>query len=174
MTSAPTEDPATHQARRSRAGDIALLVVGCIAFVIARSITTSGSVRIDDFEYWLIGIVPAVLLYALSRAADRFGRPPRPSARRLIAMWVIALALFCLGKDLHLYNLARDRLTETLNLGRSANDFGTMLLLTAAAGAITLAGFVRSARNRPAAMLLAFAAVVVIAAMMHLLLLTWR
>jgi hypothetical protein len=160
--------------RPSRVRDAALLVAGCVAFVDAKSITTAGGVRIDDLEYWLIGTIPLALLYAGSRAVDRFARPPRTSARRLIALWVIALMLFCLGKDFQFYNVVRDGLASGFNLGRGAADFGSMLLLAAVAGVMTLTGLVHSANNRLVAALLALAIVAATASMMHLLLLVWR
>ena len=49
-----------------RRSDYVVLLVGCVAFVAARNLTAGGRVTIDQFQYWLIGLLPflAIILAA--------------------------------------------------------------------------------------------------------------
>jgi hypothetical protein len=153
--------------------NIGLLVAGCVAFVVAKSITTHARVHIDDVEYWLVGILPPVFLYGLSLAADRLvpdaGRDS--IARRLLTTWVLALAAFCLTKELHVYEALRSVVEAAAGVERDSAELIMALVLTTLASMATMTGLVRRAPEKRNAIAVSLAAGVAISGMMYLLLL---
>ncbi|WP_441238929.1 hypothetical protein [Bradyrhizobium sp. 930_D9_N1_4] len=179
MTSASHRGPeGSHETRGlpspvSAIFNIGLLLASCVAFVLAKSITTHGRVHIDDVEYLLVGILPPVLLYGLSVVAERLmpdaGRDS--VARRLLTAWLLALAVFCLGKELHVYEALRSVVEAAVGIGRDGAEFAMAFLLASLASMATLTGFVVRAPEKRSAIAVSLAALVAISVMMHLLLL---
>ncbi|EJN13731.1 hypothetical protein PMI42_02716 [Bradyrhizobium sp. YR681] len=152
--------------------NIGLLLAGSVAFVLAKSITTHGRVHIDDVEYLLVGLMPPVLLYGLSLAADRLIIAGKDSiARRLLATWLLALAAFCLSKELHVYEALRSVIEAAAGIGRDGAEFAMAFLLASLASMATMTGFVVRVTEKRNAITVSLAALVAISAMMHLLLL---
>ena len=52
--------------------DYLVVIFGCIAYVAAVNLTSRGSVKIDQFEYWLLGLGAQILVVALMRIRRRF------------------------------------------------------------------------------------------------------
>jgi hypothetical protein len=50
-----------------RTSDYFLIIAACVAYVAAKNITSNGRVTLDEFQYWLVGIIPFILLVAVSR-----------------------------------------------------------------------------------------------------------
>ncbi|WP_257167842.1 hypothetical protein [Bradyrhizobium sp. SRS-191] len=149
-----------------------LVVAACALFVIAKSIATGGRVHIDDVEYWIVGVVPVALLYGLSllvaRAAPKTGRDA--IAKRLIATWIVTLILFCISKDLHVYEGLRDTVETVAKIGRSAAEAGVALLFAALASMITMTKLIAGAGDRLRLALGALAAIILMVVMASLLL----
>jgi hypothetical protein len=152
--------------------NMGLLLAGCVVFVLAKSITTQGRVHIDNVEYLLVGVIPPVLLYGLSLAAERFfpdaGRDS--VARRLLTTWLLALAAFCLGKELHIYEALRS-VIEAAGIGRDGAELAMSFLLATVASIGTMTGFVVRAPGKRNAIALSLTSLVAISLLMHLLLL---
>ncbi|MDI3561302.1 hypothetical protein [Bradyrhizobium sp. Arg816] len=153
--------------------NIGLLLAGCVAFVLAKSITTHGRVHIDDVEYLLVGVIPPALLYGLSLAADRLipDAGKDSIARRLLTTWLLTLAAFCLGKELHVYEALRSVVEAAAGIGRDGAEFAMAFLLASLASMTTMTGFVSRAPEKRSAIAVSLASLVAISVMMHLLLL---
>ncbi|NPU14368.1 hypothetical protein HL666_26720 [Bradyrhizobium sp. 83002] len=152
-----------------------LVVAACALFVIAKSIATGGRVHIDDVEYWIVGVVPVALLYGLSLLIARATPEARRDAvaRRLIAAWIVTLILFCISKDLHIYEGLRDAVETVAQLGRSAAEAVVALLFAALAAMITMTKLVAEAGDRLRLAIGTLAAIILMTGMASLLL-SWH
>jgi hypothetical protein len=152
-----------------------LVVAACAVFVIAKSIATGGRVHIDDLEYWIVGIVPVVLLYGLSgliaRVVPDVSRDP--VAKRLIGTWLLTLVLFCVSKDFHVYESLRGTGETVAKLDRVSAEVGVALLLATVASLVTMTKFVWEAKHRRGLVIGTLGAVILIMTMTSLLL-SWH
>jgi hypothetical protein len=126
------------QSSRPRGGgkllDMLLLLFGCAAFVVARSISTRGQIHIDQFEIWILGVVPYVVLNGLALLWEAFF--PTSSEDKLskhfVSAWIVLMVAFCILSDAHVYQLLLSALAKVSVL----NLVPASLVL---AGALTIA-----------------------------------
>jgi hypothetical protein len=126
------------QSGRSRGDNkplnVVLLLFGCAAFVVARSISTRGQVHIDQVEIWILGLVPYVVLNGLALLWEACIPTSSGSklAKHFVGAWIVLVVAFCILNDAHVYQLLRSMLTELPVL----NGMPPSLVL---AGALTIA-----------------------------------
>jgi succinate dehydrogenase hydrophobic anchor subunit len=117
--------------------DFALVVCSCVAFIVAKSMTTSGRVRIDQFEYWLVGATPLAVIFLALFAVNRYSKEnPRQAAdaRNLCVSWLITLLVFIVARETHYYEFIRAIIIDDLNIGLVAADWLMCIAMAAIAG----------------------------------------
>lgn len=84
--------------RRWFPSQTALAVLGMVAFVVAKALASGGGITIDQLEFWLIGLIPAVVFWQLDRRLDRprlaAALPPAHRLASFLAFWLLLLVLF--------------------------------------------------------------------------------
>ena len=146
--------------------NILLLLFGCAAFVVARSIVTRGQVHIDQVEIWILGIVPYIILNGLALLWEAC--VPASSGDQLskyfVGAWIVLVVAFCILNDAHVYQLLRSVLAEAPVLNRIPSS-------PVLAGALTIASLTPFAivSHRQANLFAFLPAAVVMASMFYLL-----
>jgi len=104
VRSIPVADGSVHDSTNAirefgrKASDYLLVISGCVAFIAARNLTSRGLVKIDQFEYWLIGLLPFLLIMLAGKAYRLYA--PIDKNRNAFeegffaSAWLLSLLLF--------------------------------------------------------------------------------
>lgn len=83
---------------RGRTITFALVVGVCISYVLSRFIATAGRVSLDQVEYWLLALVPVLVLTATARAISKSANASPISRERdskfYVCCWLSSLVCF--------------------------------------------------------------------------------
>jgi hypothetical protein len=107
----------------------ALVIGGCALFIVAKSMTTGGSVTIEQPVYWLVGLVPFAAWIA-SEAVKWFATEWPSTLKKIVPLkwrpmftevlfdhsmvWLFALIVFVVVHELHLASLVQTPIYEAM------------------------------------------------------------
>jgi hypothetical protein len=90
------------------------LLAGCLLFVVAKTFAAEHNVfLIDRFDIWAIGLVPALILVALSGVATQSALRIA-AARVYVLTWLLTLLAFIVPQDLLVVQSVEDLLANLL------------------------------------------------------------
>ena len=112
--------------------DVALIILACVSFIVAKSMTSHAAVNIGAFEYWILGIVPLLILNAYGYLTQLSYEQPVRLNERVVQLfclaWILSLLLFIGARETHYYEVVRGLVLDDLHVTRRVAE----VLLSAA------------------------------------------